>query len=74
MTGTLQFDIYGRFTLVVYWTGTEWRALRKGHGQSRPERDLVFPIGLEAAEIRTFLDDWYHELATPGSEIRQLES
>ena len=74
MTSTLEFDIYGRFTLVVIRTDSGWRAFRKGRGQSRPERDLVFPGDLEAGEICTFLDDWYHELATPGSEIRQLES
>lgn len=74
MTDTLEFDIYGRFTLLVIRTDGGWRAFRKGLGQKRPETDLVFPGGLQADELCTFLDDWYHELAAPGREIRQLRS
>ena len=70
----LEFDIYGRFTLMLVREAGGWRAYRKGEGRSRPESGLVIPSELRAGELLTFLDDWYHEYAAPGRELRQVNS
>ncbi len=68
----LEFDIYGRFTLRLVRAGGGWRAFRRGEGLSRPERGLLIPDSLPVEELATFLDDFYHELALPGQEVRRL--
>jgi len=68
----LEFDIYGRFTLRLVRADGSWRAVRKGEGLSRPEHGLVIPDDLPAEELAAFLDDFYHESALPGQEVRRL--
>lgn len=70
----LEFDICGRFTLLVVREGQAWRVLRKGEGRSRPESGLKIPADLRAEELPTFLDDWYHEYAAPGMQVRLVNS
>ncbi|KUJ84857.1 hypothetical protein AWR36_004250 [Microbulbifer flavimaris] len=69
-----EFDIYGRFTLLLVREASGWRALRKGEGRSRPELGLKLPADLRAEELQRFLDDWYHEYAAPGREVRLVAS
>jgi hypothetical protein len=68
----MKFDVYGRFTLEVIQEGESWVAYRAELGKRRRENTLVFPPGLEATEIATFLDDVYHEFAAPGQCVQTI--
>jgi hypothetical protein len=68
----MKFDVYGRFTLDVVQEGESWVAYRVELGKRRRENTLVFPPGLEATEIATFLDDIYHEFAGPGQCVQAI--
>ncbi|WP_237064815.1 DUF7661 family protein [Microbulbifer guangxiensis] len=70
MAERLEFDIYGRFTLLLVREAQGWRVYRKGEGRSRPEPGLAIPPDLSAEELPTFLDDWYHEYAAPDRQVR----
>ena len=69
---TLRFDVYGRFVLQVERRQGQWIVHRAGNGLRRRERDLIIPAELDAADIASFLDDVYHELAGPGDRVVRL--
>ena len=66
----MKFNVYGRFKLEVVQEGESWVAYRLELGKRRRENTLVFPPGMEASEIATFLDDVYHEFAGPGQCVQ----
>jgi hypothetical protein len=35
-------------------------------------RDVVIPASLQQSEIAVYLDDLYHESATPGQAVREI--
>ena len=69
----MTFSVYGRFKLDVVREGNHWTVYRLEVGKRMKVRDFAIPSSLQAAEIGTFLDDIYHELAKPGQTV-QLET
>lgn len=68
----MQFDVYGRLRLEVVRQDGEWRIFSIGAGLRSPVLDIVVPADLEPAHLRGFLEDIYHEYATPGAQVKQL--
>ena len=68
----MRFNVYDRFQLDVVREGNQWVAYRLEPGKRIKVRDFVIPSSLREADIGTFLDDIYHELAKPGQTV-QLE-
>lgn len=60
------FDVFGRLMQAqridgqwqLFWVGAE--------GKKRPVPDVSVPPHLSAEELLTFLDDLYHEFASPS--------
>ncbi|WP_073276657.1 DUF7661 family protein [Microbulbifer donghaiensis] len=69
---TLKFDVYGRFTVEIRREGDRWRAFRGGDGKWVPVPDLLIPPDILESELPVYLDDFYHELARPGQEVRAV--
>ena len=69
----MRVNVYGRFRLEVVREGTRWTVYRLETGKRIKVRDFAIPSSLHEAEIGTFLDDIYHELAGPGETV-QLET
>ena len=59
----MRFDVYGRFKLEVVREGNQWAVYRLEIGKRIKVREFAIPSSLREAEIGTFLDDIYHELA-----------
>ena len=68
----MRFNVYGRFKLDVVREENQWAVYRLELGKRIQVREFLIPSSLREAEIGTFLDDIYHELAKPG-QIVQLE-
>jgi len=66
-------DVYGRFKLDVVREGTQWAVYRLEPAKRIKVREFAIPSSLREAEIGTFLDDIYHELAKPGQTVRLEE-
>ena len=70
----MKFDVYGRMKLEVLREGDRWivyRLIDLGRRVKRP--DLIIPPTLASpAEIATYLDDLFHEMAKPGDQVREL--
>jgi len=69
----MKFSIYGHFELEIIRQNDRWLAFRLGEGVKRPEPDVVIPPDIDETELLSFLDDIFHELATSGTLIRQLD-
>jgi hypothetical protein len=69
----MRFSVYGRFKLDVVRERNQWAVYRLELGKRTAVREFAIPSSLPEAEIATFLDDIYHELAKPGQTV-QLES
>ncbi len=67
----MKFSIYGRFDIEVCREQGQWRAYRCGQGLRRLEPSLYIPAELNESEIIVYLDDVFHEYATPDAAIRQ---
>lgn len=68
----MKFDIYGRFQLDVRRENDAWEAYHLEPGKRAKVSELVIPPTLEAAEIATYLDDIFHELAGPGQNVKLM--
>jgi hypothetical protein len=68
----MTFDVYGRFRIEVVRAGEEWVAYRLELGKRSRMRDVVIPASLQQSEIAVYLDDLYHESATPGQAVREI--
>lgn len=66
------FDVYGRFQLSIERSGETFIAYRQGGGVRRRDTDIVFPLGITEDELTVYLDDLFHEYASPGASIRKL--
>lgn len=65
MPDRLKFDVFGR-VIVAEQTGGQWLLFVVGaEGKRRPVQ-VVVPDGVAADEIGQFLDDIFHEMATPA--------
>ena len=68
----MKFDVYGRFRLEVEREGDRWVAYKLEDGKRLVQRGLIIPATFEPSEIATYLDDLFHEMASPGDCVREL--
>jgi len=68
----VKVDVFGRYTLEIRWTGSEWLAERLDVGKRRRVDGLVIPSQLAESEIVAYLADLLHEQARPGYRVRRL--
>ena len=68
----MKFSIYGRFQLEIQRENDAWAVYRISPGKSLRVDDVVLPPDLPEAELATFLDDLFHELAGPGDSVERL--
>jgi hypothetical protein len=66
MAERLAFDVFGK-RLVVERTPGGWQAWRPGPDGKRSPVDIEIPAFIAADELLQYLDDIYHELATPAN-------
>ena len=65
-TESILFDVFGR-TMRAWRTIGRWQLFLVGaEGKKRPVPDVSVPPHLSAEELLTFLDDLYHEFASPS--------
>jgi hypothetical protein len=65
-TESLLFDVFGRM-MQAQRTDGRWQLFLLGaEGKKRPVPDVSVPPHLSADELLTFLDDLYHEFASPS--------
>ncbi|OQY51889.1 MAG: hypothetical protein B6245_24100 [Desulfobacteraceae bacterium 4572_88] len=69
----MKFSIYDHFYLELIRQDDRWLAFRLGEGVKRPEPDVVIPPDIDETELLSFLDDIFHERASPRTLIRQLD-
>jgi hypothetical protein len=68
----IRFDVFGRI-LVVERFGDRWQAFDAGSDGKRSHADVVIPHFVEEAELAQYLDDLFHESATPQHNcVRRL--
>ncbi len=68
-----RFDVFGRLVLVEASAGG-WRAFYLGTEGKRRPADFSIPANLCADDLRAYLDDLFHELATAARPtVRRLE-
>ena len=60
----MKFDVFGRVIEVVR-ENDEWVIYDLGEGKKRMVKDFYIPSECEASEIAVYLDDLFHESATP---------
>jgi hypothetical protein len=66
LTEAILFDVFGR-TMRVERVNEQWQLFLVGtEGKKRPVPDILVPPHLTAVELTTFLDDLYHEYASPS--------
>lgn len=68
----MKFDVYGRFQLEVAREGEIWVVYRLAPGKRIRASDLIIPSEVQPSEIATYLDDLFHEAASPGKSVRLL--
>ena len=65
-TESLLFDVFGRIMQAQRIDG-RWQLFLVGaEGKKRPVPDVTVPPHLSTEELLTFLDDLYHEFASPS--------
>ena len=60
----VEYDVFGR-RLVAESDGQGWKAWFVGDDGKRRPANIVIPSDLDATAIGTYLDDLFHEQATP---------
>lgn len=66
----MKFDVYGRFQVEVRWETDHWAAYGVAPGKRVRINNLAIPAEIQTArEIARYLDDLYHEAATPGQSV-----
>ncbi len=72
MGDRFRFDVYGRFTVDVVRAASGWDVYRVGEGKRGLIPDIWIPGSESPHELAQQLDDVFHELASPGREVRYL--
>jgi hypothetical protein len=68
----MKFDIYGKFQLQIVREAGRWRAYKIGNGLRIPVHNLIIPSEVSSEDLPAFLDDVFHEAATPGTKVREI--
>lgn len=66
MPEPLAFDVFGE-RMVVERSADGWRFFRAGPDGKRAPVDVAIPAFIAEDELLQYLDDIYHELATPAN-------
>ena len=67
-----RFDVFGKQVAIVGETGC-WKAFYLGNEGKRRQADFIVPPELAAALLDEYLDDLFHESATPENPaVRRL--
>lgn len=70
----LEFDVFGKHVLVER-SADGWQAFRAGPDGKRSPLEIAIPASVGEHELLQYLDDLYHELATPASPcVRQVDN
>ncbi len=69
----MKFDVYGQFVVDVIRRGEDWEVYRVEPGKRIRMLEIAIPSNTPIDQIACFLDDLWHETATPGKDIRILE-
>jgi hypothetical protein len=64
MTRQLKFDVFGK-VMSAEVTDAGWRLFVLGADGKRSRADVVVPVWVTEDELTQYLDDIYHELASP---------
>ncbi len=65
MPARLKFDVYGKI-MVAERAGSGWQLFVVGADGKRSPAQVVVPDFIQDAEVGQFLDDIFHEMATPA--------
>jgi hypothetical protein len=65
MRGRLKFDVFGR-VMVAELSATGWQLFVVGNDGKRSPAGVVVPSVVAEDELCQYLDDIYHEMATPA--------
>jgi hypothetical protein len=65
MLARIRLDVYGTPMLAEH-DGTGWRLFETGTDGKRRELNIAVPDFIGEAEIDQYLDDLFHEAATPA--------
>ncbi|MEW6184617.1 MAG: hypothetical protein AB1585_02620 [Thermodesulfobacteriota bacterium] len=68
----MRFDIYGKFQLQVEREDGKWRAYKIGNGLRIPLHNLIIPSEVSPEDLPAFLDDVFHEAATPEKKVFEI--
>jgi hypothetical protein len=70
----MKLNVYGRKMEIVK-SAENWKVFFLGdEGKKRPVYDIIIPQDLKENEIINYIDDLFHEWATPlNNKISQLE-
>jgi len=69
----LEFDVFGK-RMLVKRVADGWQAFLLGTDGKRSPVDIAIPSSVGEGELLQYLDDLYHELATPANPcVRQLD-
>jgi hypothetical protein len=69
----MRYRIHGRLEVEVVRDHDRWLVFRVGAGTRVADHEIAIPVSAEPGEITIFPDDIFHELAGPGTAIRQVE-
>ena len=68
----MKFDIYGKFQLQIEWKNGKWQVYKIGNGLRMPVHDLIIPSEVSSKDLPAFLDDVFHEYASPGAKVCEI--
>ena len=69
----MKYDIYGKFQILIERENEKWQVYKTGNGLRMPVYDLIIPPELSQEDLLNFLEDFYHEAATPETKVREIK-
>ncbi len=64
----MKLDIYGRMEIEVIHSDNHWTAYRLGNeGKKRKLHEISIPAELSEQDVLIYLEDIFHECATPNN-------
>lgn len=64
----MKLNVYGRIKIEILRENDEWVVYVLGEGKKRPVNDIVIPSDVKETELITFIEDLFHESATPTNK------
>ena len=69
----MKFDVYGRFIVEVIRHGEDWEVFLVEQGRWLRMNEVAIPSETTMDRIPHYLEDLWHESASPEKEIRRLD-